>query len=214
MSHYNFWHKIKCSFFIILAGLVLAVVLGGILEYCNIPSFNVKTNYISYFHNNYIFQLLQSKRMRHWSRIYKLQNKIITLQPKLKKYSLDYWYSTIIAKYCPEKLDNIIIAIIFAESSFNNFKINQNRDYGLGQINYNVWGKYFNISKKELLNPIINIQIIVKILVNLKKQYHDKYWWGYYHSKTIKSRNRYINKINKILNKLNKVAANESYEKY
>ena len=51
-----------------------------------------------------------------------------------------------------------IISIIMAESGFKENSINQETgDYGLGQVNWEHWGKDYGYTPKELLNPSINI---------------------------------------------------------
>jgi len=51
-----------------------------------------------------------------------------------------------------------IIAIIMAESNFKEDSINKETgDYGLGQINWEYWGKDFGLTPQELLNPSVNI---------------------------------------------------------
>ena len=51
-----------------------------------------------------------------------------------------------------------IIAIIMAESNFKEDSINRETgDYGLGQINWQYWGKDYGLTPQELLDPSINI---------------------------------------------------------
>jgi hypothetical protein len=51
-----------------------------------------------------------------------------------------------------------IIAVIMAESSFKADSMNKKTgDYGLGQINWEHWGKPFGLTCQELLDPPINI---------------------------------------------------------
>ena len=51
-----------------------------------------------------------------------------------------------------------IIAIIMAESGFKESSINaKTGDYGLGQINWQHWGKDYGLTTQELLDPAINI---------------------------------------------------------
>jgi hypothetical protein len=59
-------------------------------------------------------------------------------------------------KYGVDPLE--IIALIMAESEFKENSINQETgDYGLGQINWEHWGKDFGYRPHELLDPSINI---------------------------------------------------------
>jgi len=51
-----------------------------------------------------------------------------------------------------------VIAIIMAESNFKEDSINKETgDYGLGQINWEHWGKDFGLMPHQLLDPSINI---------------------------------------------------------
>ena len=51
-----------------------------------------------------------------------------------------------------------IIAIIMAESEFKENSINKaSGDYGLGQINWEHWGKDYGYTPQELLDPSVNI---------------------------------------------------------
>ena len=51
-----------------------------------------------------------------------------------------------------------IIAIIMAESGFKENSINKETgDYGLGQVNWEHWGKDYGYTPQQLLNPSINI---------------------------------------------------------
>ncbi len=51
-----------------------------------------------------------------------------------------------------------IIALIMAESGFKENSINKETgDYGLGQINWEHWGKDYGYTPHELLDPSINI---------------------------------------------------------
>ena len=57
-----------------------------------------------------------------------------------------------------------IIAIIMAESNFKEDSINRETgDYGLGQINWEYWGKDFGLTPQELLNPSINIFLTCRV---------------------------------------------------
>ncbi len=51
-----------------------------------------------------------------------------------------------------------IIALIMAESSFKEKSINRKTgDYGLGQINWEHWGKPYGLEPQDLLDPSVNI---------------------------------------------------------
>ena len=51
-----------------------------------------------------------------------------------------------------------IIALITAESSFKANSVNKKTgDYGLGQINWEYWGKPLGLTRQDLMDPSINI---------------------------------------------------------
>jgi hypothetical protein len=59
-------------------------------------------------------------------------------------------------KYGVDPLE--IIAIIMAESGFKENSINKETgDYGLGQVNWEHWGKDYGYTPQQLLDPSINI---------------------------------------------------------
>ncbi|MFB3885874.1 MAG: transglycosylase SLT domain-containing protein [Thermodesulfobacteriota bacterium] len=53
-----------------------------------------------------------------------------------------------------------IIAIIMAESGFKENSVNKETgDYGLGQVNWEHWGKDYGYTRQQLLDPSINIYL-------------------------------------------------------
>lgn len=57
-----------------------------------------------------------------------------------------------------------IIAIIMAESEFKERSVNaETGDYGLGQINWEHWGKPFGLTPQDLLDPSVNITLICHV---------------------------------------------------
>jgi hypothetical protein len=59
-------------------------------------------------------------------------------------------------KYGVDPLE--IIALIMAESSFKENSINKETgDYGLGQVNWEHWGKDYGYTPQKLLDPSVNI---------------------------------------------------------
>jgi len=57
-----------------------------------------------------------------------------------------------------------IIAIIKAESSFNERSVNtKTGDYGLGQINWEYWGKDHGLTTQDLLEPAMNIFLTCQV---------------------------------------------------
>lgn len=72
-----------------------------------------------------------------------------------------------------------IIAIIMAESNFKENSINKETgDYGLGQINWEHWGKDFGLMPHQLLDPSINIFLTCHIYKFFGKDF-GKYHRGY-----------------------------------
>ena len=57
-----------------------------------------------------------------------------------------------------------IIALITAESGFKEKSVNtKTGDYGLGQINWEHWGKDFGLTRQDLLEPSINIFLTCRV---------------------------------------------------
>lgn len=132
--------------------------------------------------------------------------KILKLQPNLDERTA-FWYGFIIGTECPIKMQNTIISIIFAESSFDHLKKSGTGDYGLGQTNYRVWGQFFGVTRNELLNPVVSIRITVTILQMAKVSHGKKSdWYAYYHSWNRMPRQVYKKKIDKILAKIDACA--------
>ena len=69
-----------------------------------------------------------------------------------------------------------IVALIMAESGFKENSINKETgDYGLGQINWEHWGKDYGFTPRELLDPSINIFLtchVYKFFGNDFGKYH------------------------------------------
>jgi hypothetical protein len=72
-----------------------------------------------------------------------------------------------------------IIALIMAESGFKENSINKETgDYGLGQINWEHWGKDYGFSPQELLDPSINILLTCHVYQFFGNDF-GKYHRGY-----------------------------------
>jgi hypothetical protein len=72
-----------------------------------------------------------------------------------------------------------IIALIMAESGFKENSINQDTgDYGLGQINWEHWGKDYGYTPRELLDPSINIFLTCHVYKFFGQDF-GKYHRGY-----------------------------------
>ncbi len=94
-----------------------------------------------------------------------------------------------------------IIAIIMAESNFKEDCINkQTGDYGLGQINWEHWGKDFGLMPHQLLDPSINIFLTCHVY-----KFFGKDFGKYHRGNGIQSR-VYILNVRSILSTLSAFA--------
>ncbi len=91
-----------------------------------------------------------------------------------------------------------IIAIIMAESNFKENSINKETgDYGLGQINWEHWGKDFGLMPHQLLDPSINIFLICHVYKFFGKDF------GKYHRGGGIQSSAYLVNVRSILSTLN-----------
>jgi hypothetical protein len=91
-----------------------------------------------------------------------------------------------------------IIAIIMAESGFKENSINKETgDYGLGQINWEHWGKDLGLMPHELLDPSINIFLTCHVYNFFGKDF------GKYHRGNGIQCNAYLVNVRGILSTLN-----------
>jgi len=91
-----------------------------------------------------------------------------------------------------------IIAIIMAESNFKEDSINKETgDYGLGQINWQHWGKDYGLTPQELLDPSINIFLTCHVFKFFGKDF------GKYHRGNGIQCNAYLVNVQGILSTLN-----------
>ncbi len=91
-----------------------------------------------------------------------------------------------------------IIAIIMAESNFKENCINKETgDYGLGQINWEHWGKGFGLMPHQLLDPSINIFLTCHVYKFFGKDF------GKYHRGNGIQSNAYLVNVRSILSTLN-----------
>lgn len=112
------------------------------------------------------------------------------------------------------KIDpKIMIAILKVESDFKQRAVSNTGDFGVSQINYNVWVKEFvKINKRPLHleqlkeDDAYAIMRMGEILEELKRRHEaeDKYWFARYHSNTKHFKDIYIEKLEKNLKKLEK----------
>jgi len=91
-----------------------------------------------------------------------------------------------------------IIAIIMAESSFKENCFNKETgDYGLGQINWEHWGKDFGLMPHQLLDPSINIFLTCHVYKFFGKDF------GKYHRGNGIQSEVYLVNVRSILSTLN-----------
>ncbi len=91
-----------------------------------------------------------------------------------------------------------IIAIIMAESNFKETSINKETgDYGLGQINWEYWGKDYGLKPEALLDPSINIFLTCQVYKFFGKDF------GKYHRGGGIQSNAYLVNVRSILSTLN-----------
>lgn len=91
-----------------------------------------------------------------------------------------------------------IIAIIMAESNFREDCVNKETgDYGLGQINWEHWGKDFGLMPHQLLDPSVNIFLTCHVY-----KFFGKDFGKYHRGNGIQSK-VYIVNVKSILSTLN-----------
>ena len=91
-----------------------------------------------------------------------------------------------------------IIALIMAESNFKENSINQETgDYGLGQINWEHWGKDYGYTPQQLLDPSVNIFLTCHVY-----KFFEKDFGKYHRGNGIQCR-AYLVNVKSILSTLN-----------
>ncbi len=94
-----------------------------------------------------------------------------------------------------------IIAIITAESGFKEKSVNTTTgDYGLGQINWEHWGKEYGLTTQDLLEPSINIFLTCQVY-----KFFGQDFGKYHRGNGIKS-NAYLVNVKSILSTLHAFA--------
>jgi hypothetical protein len=95
-----------------------------------------------------------------------------------------------------------IIALIMAESNFKEDSINRETgDYGLGQINWEHWGKDYGYTPQQLLDPSINIFLTCHVY-----HFFEKDFGKYHRGNGIQSR-AYLVNVKSILSTLSAFSA-------
>lgn len=80
------------------------------------------------------------------------------------------------------------------------------KDYGIGQLNYKIWGKHLKLSRVRLLTDVdYAVESSVKVYMYYKTRYAKKEldWFTRYHSGTPKLRYRYLKYLNRGFKKIN-----------
>jgi len=91
-----------------------------------------------------------------------------------------------------------IIALMMAESNFKENSINQETgDYGLGQINWEHWGKDYGYTPQQLLDPSVNIFLTCHVY-----KFFEKDFGKYHRGNGIQCR-AYLVNVKSILSTLN-----------
>jgi hypothetical protein len=108
---------------------------------------------------------------------------------------------------------SILVAIIMAESSFEQDAVSETGDISIAQINMDIWNKEFERIKHEPIDEerlskdmdyaIDRMAEILEILAKRHKTKKD--WYGYYHSATPEYKLPYVRKIHSNLAKINQL---------
>lgn len=94
-----------------------------------------------------------------------------------------------------------IIALIKIESNFKEASINtKTGDYGLGQINWEHWGRHNDLTSEDILDPAVNISMTCQVYKYFGKDF------GRYHRGNGIQCEAYRANVNRILSTLNALA--------
>ncbi len=94
-----------------------------------------------------------------------------------------------------------IIALIKIESNFKEASINtKTGDYGLGQINWEHWGRHNDLTSEDILDPAVNISMTCQVYKYFGKDF------GRYHRGNGIQCEAYRANVNSILSTLNALA--------
>lgn len=141
---------------------------------------------------------------------------ILHLQPSYeKKPEIAREIADHIAQNLPKDVDwRIYLAILYQESSLrtdpqNCLKkpANCTGDYGIGQINFKVWGKKLNLDAKRLkTDRKYALDASISVLEVYKAKYAKKEinWFTRYHSSTPSFRKIYMERLNVGFSKINR----------
>lgn len=147
---------------------------------------------------------VKAKKLSENSKIINdIENKILKLNPNLNLITV-HNYASLVNEYCSENIQIPMIAILRQESNFKTTAKNKHGDYGLGQINWSTWNKFFDLKEpRNLFDPALNIKLSCKILEMAYIAHRDKEnWWSYYHSWNTIPREKYIKSVNKFLKEI------------
>jgi hypothetical protein len=134
------------------------------------------------------------KEVLHLAKMIRLVTEDQLPESKMLRYAGLIYHAS--RKYGVNPLE--IIALIMAESGFKENSINKETgDYGLGQINWEHWGKDYGYTPQQLLDPSINIFLTCHVYKFFGQDF-GKYHRGY----GIQSR-AYLVNVKSILSTLN-----------
>ena len=165
----NFYRKIKRgSFPYAMLGIlesILIVLLAGVMilehfpidlpGYLNWRNLLFPTNRtLEWLPEETLLSGMNVKEIKHLAEMIRVVNDNGLAEWTAYRYASLIYYSA--KKYELNPLE--IVALITAESSFKAGVVNRRTgDYGLGQINWEHWGKPLGLTTEDLLDPSINI---------------------------------------------------------
>jgi hypothetical protein len=115
------------------------------------------------------------KEVLHLAKMIQLISEDQLPESKMLRYAGLIYHAS--RKYGVNPLE--IIALIMAESGFKENSINKETgDYGLGQINWEHWGKDYGYTPQQLLDPSINIFLTCHVYKFFGQDF-GKYHRGY-----------------------------------
>ena len=173
---------------------VVAIAVAFLLEYVS-PDFPVRIR--QFLSSTKITRDSSVKDLLHLANMIRLVTDDQLSEGKILRYAGLICHAS--QKYGVNPLE--IIALIMAESGFKEKSINKETgDYGLGQINWEHWGKDYEYTPQQLLDPSINIFLTCHVYKFFGEDF-GKYHRGY----GIQSK-AYLVNVKSILSTLNAFA--------
>ena len=173
---------------------VAAIAVAFLLEYVS-PGFPVRIR--QFLSSTKITRDASVKDLLHLANMIRLVTDDQLSEGKILRYAGLICHAS--QKYGVNPLE--IISLIMAESGFKEKSINKETgDYGLGQINWEHWGKDYGYTPQQLLDPSINIFLTCHVYKFFGEDF-GKYHRGY----GIQSK-AYLVNVRSILSTLNAFA--------